>query len=114
MLFCYECPKLKYLPSIKKGTIECSDCPMIIGKPLEYLTLNCRGCNWLNVDLNTSYNYNVNKLIIIQRFFKNILLVRRFQRLIPLLMPLYYHPVAKGGYFHKKEMLEFLTNVNDE
>jgi hypothetical protein len=40
---------------------------------------------------------------------KKKLLGRRLEKLIPELMPIYYHPLAKGGYMHKKEMLKFLT-----
>ena len=30
-----------------------------------------------------------------------------------MIMPLYYHPDSKGGYFHKKEMLNFLQNIEE-
>jgi hypothetical protein len=36
---------------------------------------------------------------------------KRLSILIPQLIPLYYHPEAKGGYLHKKEMQEFINSL---
>lgn len=32
----------------------------------------------------------------------------------PLAKGGYYHPLAKGGYYHKKEMLDFIQGLRDE
>jgi hypothetical protein len=80
---------------------------------------DCHNCH-------TSYNIMVNnnemikceeltkieKVIIIQKWFKRILLGRKLLKMIPRLAPLYYDPEAKGGYFHKKKMLKFVENIN--
>ena len=61
---------------------------------------------------NPKFDDHIKKLIIVQRFFKKILLSKPIRRLLPLLVPLYYHPDAKGGYFHKKCMMKFIENIN--
>ncbi len=38
----------------------------------------------------------------LQGWIKNISMYKKIIHIIPQLMPLYYHPSAKGGYFHKK------------
>jgi hypothetical protein len=37
----------------------------------------------------------------------------KLKRLIPKLVPIYYHPIAKGGYYDKKNMLQFLEGSHD-
>jgi hypothetical protein len=68
-----------------------------------------RGCVWLNND--PGFGESVKKLIKLQLWFKNMYLSKRLKKLIPQLIPLYYHPDAKGGYFEKKAMLEFFDSI---
>ena len=71
---------------------------------------NYFNCTWVNEN---NYNYinNIDKLIILQRWFKKIIFSKRLTKIIPLLMPLYYHPSSKGGYLHKKQLLEFVDSM---
>ena len=59
-----------------------------------------------------NFNSNINKLKILQRWIKNILLSKKLKKLIPQLMPLYYHPDAKGGYLDKKHLCEFIEKID--
>ncbi len=61
-------------------------------------------CMWLNIN-NIEYENNIKKLRIIQKFITKIIMSKRLMRLIPKIIPLYYHPECKGGYMHKKQML---------
>ncbi len=45
-------------------------------------------------------------------FRKKMLIINKLKKIIPFgllrrpqIIPLYYHPEAKGGYLHKKKML---------
>ena len=49
--------------------------------------------------------------IKIRGWFKNRLTGKKMLKLIPQLMPLYYHPESKGGYLHKKHMLQYLQRM---
>ena len=42
--------------------------------------------------------------IVVQKWFRRILLSRCMMKLIPKLIPIYYEPTAKGGYFAKKDI----------
>ncbi len=44
-------------------------------------------------------------------FRKKIIISKRLIKLIPHLIPLYYHPDAKGGFFHKKTILKFIEKI---
>ena len=44
------------------------------------LQVNCYNCTWLNID-NPNFNNNVNKLIVLQRLFKKILLSKKLKKL---------------------------------
>jgi hypothetical protein len=72
--------------------------------------LNCTGCKWL-IYGNVEYEQNIIKLIKIQKWVKKMIIRKGLMGLIPQLMPLYYHPCAKGGYFHKKNMFSFISNI---
>ena len=88
------------IPPFKKlKSFDFSGCPWI-HSPVERINLG-----------NRQYYENIIKLIILQRFFKKIIISKRLLRLIPKLMPLYYNPSAKGGYLHKRNMIKFINNI---
>ncbi len=107
------CPKKAHIPSIQGLKIlDCSNCPLLTDIPsIQGLqNLCCCYCPWLNID-NMEYEINIKKLKILQQWIKKVILSKRLRELIPLLMPLYYNPEAKGGYMHKKKMLNFIINI---
>ena len=118
-LDCKNCSKLVEIPdslaSLKN--VNCSQCRRLIKIPGtlrgsdKRLILRSDGCVWLNDKNNKKYDENIVKLKILQRWAKRMLLVKRLIRLIPQLMPLYYDPLAKGGYFHKKNMMMFIKQI---
>ncbi len=130
-LNCSSCPLLKNIPLIESLKIlYCFNCPMLtkiaIIKDEKVLTsgrifqektsksklreLYCTKCKWLNIN-NIEYDNNIKNLIKLQMWLKKILMSKRLICLIPKLMPIYYHPEAKGGYLHKKNMLKFVINI---
>ena len=49
--------------------------------------------------------------MILQNWIKRMLQRKKLIKLIPQLIPLYYHPDAKGGYFDKKRLFEFIESI---
>ncbi len=72
--------------------------------------LYCWNCPWLNIN-NSMYDKKIKKLILLQLWLKRINLSKKIKKLIPQLIPLYYHPLAKGGYIHKKNMFKFILKI---
>ena len=95
--------------------LNCSYCPLLLYNKKSIIDniefIECFGCKWINKN-NVEYEYNINKLIILQKWFKRIITSKRLKKLIPKLMPLYYDPESKGGYFHKKKMFVFIEKIN--
>ena len=50
----------------------------------------------------------------LQKWFKKILFSKRLTKLISQLIPLYYHPEAKGGYIHKRDMLIYIETIHNK
>jgi hypothetical protein len=50
---------------------------------------------------------------VIQKWMKRISLSDRLSNLIPGLVPIYYHPDCRGGFFHKKAMLTFVQRIEE-
>jgi hypothetical protein len=71
--------------------------------------LRTDGCVWLSND--PQFDESVKKLIKLQRWFKSMHLSRRLEKLIPLIVPIYYHPDAKGGYFDKQQILQYFEQL---
>ncbi len=66
---------------------------------------NCFG-KWINNNNNNArYEFNIKKLIIIQKWFKKIILSNNLKKILIQIIPIYYHPECKGVYIHKKQML---------
>jgi hypothetical protein len=69
------------------------------------------GCVWLSIEPN--FKRSLEKLIYLQRWVKKRRLRIKLKNLIPRIIPIYYHPDAKGGYFDKKNMLQFFEEASD-
>ena len=113
-LSCSECPLLKEIPQIKGlQRLDCCNCPLLINIPQQTIeglqTFNHSGCKWLKCN-----DTIIKKVKILQRWFKKVILSKRLTKLIPQLMPLYYHPEAKGGYIHKRDMLTYIETIHNE
>lgn len=129
ILDCTYCPSLVRIPEIQTlERIDCTGCGSLTQIPMirKLQELYCPDCEKLNltdIRIPETIKYigsdklqwrnsdqNLTKLIVLQKWFKNVSMSKKLIKLIPLLMPLYYHPEAKGGYFHKKEMLASLLS----
>ncbi len=113
-IYCSFCPKLTEIPYTSRSLLkklDCSFCNILTDIPLnKELKIDCFGCKWIKKG-NIYYEDNIRKLIKLQKWYKKILLSNRLNKLIPQLIPLYYNPHAKGGYLHKKKMLQFIENI---
>jgi hypothetical protein len=113
-LFCWDCVSLIEIPLIPGlEELYCDRCESLTSLPQipgSETFIYSVGCKWLNIN-NPCFEENVKKLIKIQRWARKILLSLRLTNLIPKLMPIYYHPDSKGGYFHKKQMLSFIQGI---
>jgi hypothetical protein len=131
-LYCSNCPLITNIPMIKGlQNLNCSNCPLLTNIPMikGLRQLNCSnsrsltelnindtntcvyrdGCVWLKND--PDFNKSMIKLIKLQQWFKSMYLSKRLNRLIPQLIPLYYHPDAKGGYFDKLKILNYFQEL---
>jgi hypothetical protein len=126
ILDCSNCPLLTNIPLINDlRTLDCSGCPLLTTIPNtnNLSTLDCSycrsftelfdtsiryvektGCVWLSSDPN--FEQSMKKLIFLQQWFRRMGLSLRLKKLIPLIVPLYYHPAARGGYLDKLEILK--------
>lgn len=115
-LYCCACPLLKTIPKIEGLKIlNCSwsQCVTSIPKISTLKWIRCSNCPWLPNKDNKDYNSNIGRLIKTQKIVKNFLLRRRLKSITPEILKVYYHPEMKGGYFHKKNMLEWLTAIKE-
>ncbi len=116
-LKCYECKSLTNIQKID-GLLyfDCHRCPLLISVPIpknKYSWEVCySGCKWLNIE-NREFEEQIILLERIQKWFKRISLRKRLVGMIPQILQLYYHPEAKGGYFHKKNMMTFINNCKN-
>jgi hypothetical protein len=114
MLNCSECPLLTAIPHITGlEHLNCSCCRLLLEIPhiVGFKTFYCRRCPWLDHADNLQYPVNVARLGFLQTWFRACLLGRQLERLIPMLMPLYYHPDAHGGYVHKRDMTRMISDL---
>lgn len=117
-LYCYDCTGLTELPSsLKLSFLNCGGCRNLTQIPncesTALILILKNGCPWLNYK-NKKYDENVRKLVILQKWLRRMILRKKLITLIPLLVPLYYHPDSRGGYFHKKNMLEFIETIDNK
>jgi hypothetical protein len=111
-LYCYNCPLLTNIPLINGlQTLNCSGCRSLTGLNVTsvFQSLQTSGCIWLSND--PDFNESMKKLIRLQKWFKRLYLGKKLRKLIPQLIPLYYHPDAKGGYFDKLEIIKFVRGL---
>ncbi len=112
-LDCEHCTSLINIPDIKGlKNLKCDCCVSLIIVPniKKYDSFSCYGCKWLR-PINKYFRNDLKKVKKIQKCVKRTLLSNRLINMIPKIMPLYYHPDAKGGYFDKKELFNFFQNV---
>ncbi len=113
---CFNCTTLTHILDDNKSQLKqlvCTLCRNLLQiPPKKYRYLSATKCAWLSHPSNLEYDENIGKLKILQRWIKKVVIGKRIKRLIPSLMPLYYHPEAKGGYFHKKRILEFIDSLS--
>lgn len=133
VLRCYECPHVTTIPKIKglkeldlyectalttipKITslkyLYCYYCPIVarIPKTKKLKVFDIGACPWIPNN-NEEYKDNIDSLVKAQRVAKNFLLRRRLKQITPSILKIYFHPEMKGGYFHKKKMLNWLKTV---
>ncbi len=112
-LDCSNCPMLKNIPKINTlKKLFCKDCRLITSIPPNLSLLLCKGCPWINTKRRIQiYKKNTKQLLKLQNWFKKLLLAKYLLKLIPELMPLYYHPDAKGGFLHKMKLLKWIKTV---
>ena len=60
---------------------------------------------------NHNYEKNIIKLLKLQKWFKTYLLSKKISIMSELILPLYFHPEYKGGYFHKKQLLQWIDSL---
>ncbi len=116
-LYCVRCPILGSITNTPNLIfLSCCDCSSLVLIPYKttdnmlpmYKNYHSN-CKWLKYHIN--YDENIRKVIVLQQWFKNILYMKKITNIIYQIIPLYYHPDAKGGYFDKKNMLDFFEKV---
>ena len=60
----------------------------------------------LDNTVNKNYNSNINKLFLLQRWFRGCLMSKKLKKIYKPILEIYFHPDYKGGYLHKKSMLD--------
>ena len=107
---CILCRNIKTI-GLEIKNPNCSNCPSITSiPPAAYV--ECSGCKWLDIN-NPEFDPNIEKLKRLQNWFKGLILGKRLKNISLQLIPLYYHPLAKGGYLHKRDMLCFFESMQN-
>ena len=106
-IYCYECFKIKVIPNRNNSLVilDCRYCSSLTH------IINCENirnklienCIWI-----IKNKMNINKLKYLQRIFRKHLLIRKILKISRCLIPIWWDPECKGGFFHKKSMLDFL------
>ena len=112
-LYYDDCPLLTNIPLLPNLThLYCDKLPLITNLPIlpSVTIIECSNCPWLPIDMDNTYDDNIQNLIILQRWFKKSLLAKGLIRRSIQIAPYWYDPNAHGGFFHKKHMLEYFTN----
>ena len=110
-LNCFSCPLLKCIPNelVNLIKLDCSDCPLLQSIPNEFVNLtelDCSDCPWLKYNMNNNYNSNLTKLLLLQKWFRGCLMSKKLKKIYKPILEIYFHPEYKGGYLHKKSMLD--------
>ena len=69
--------------------------PYFFPKMIHFSSLSCRGCPWIATNLDC--NKNTKKVIFLQRWFRKILTFKKFLRIIPTLVSIFYSPGCRGS-----------------
>jgi hypothetical protein len=110
-LNCHYCPQLISIPNIEGlQHLYCPDCPQLISIPnIEGLqTLICSNCPWIST--NKGFEERIHKLIVLQCWYRKMILYRNYITRINEIVPIYYHPDCKGGYFAKRRIRDFILD----
>ena len=91
-LYCYNCSSITSISIANK--------------------LKCSVCEWFNIK-NPEFDHNIKKLKRLQKWFKDIMLGKRLKKITLQIIPLYYHPLAKGEYLYQREMLRLKKSIQD-
>jgi uncharacterized paraquat-inducible protein A len=111
-LYCCQCHLLTNIPQINGlRRLSCYGCRSLTGLNItsDFQFLQTNDCIWLSN--HPDFNESIKKLIKLQKWFKRLYLGKKLRKLIPQLIPLYYHPDAKGGYFDKLEIVKFVRDL---
>jgi hypothetical protein len=112
---CFNCTTLTHILDDNKSQLKqlvCTLCCNLLQIPSKkYRYLSTTKCTWLSHSSNLKYDENIEKLKILQKWCKSLIISNKLKRLIPSLMQLYYAPDSKGGFFHKKEMEKYFENL---
>lgn len=124
-LVCLDCDSLTKIPMIKgMETIRCVGCRLLTQIPQHsrkhsygvktLYQVTVTDCHWSELSKEKKeMRDQIEKLVKLQKWYRRMMLSRRLTKLIPCLMPIYYHPQAKGGYFEKKYLLDFVDSLNN-
>jgi hypothetical protein len=116
LLYCSNCPLLTNIPHIDGlQELACYNCRSLTKLNINVANLDYSdtyGCIWLDNDPN--YDQSIKKLILLQKWWKKIYLSNRLKKLIKQLIPLYYHPDAKGGYFDKLKIFQCFQEISEQ
>ena len=92
--------------------LKCSFSRCLLSIPNnDYDELDCLRCPWVPYK-NHKFEYNIKRLIILQRWFKKYFKIKVAQRYIKTkeFNEWFYSPNNFGGYKHKLRMTKFLKN----
>jgi len=110
-LFCSYCP-ITSIPSLPNLiALDCTECQLTSISLPKLIELNYSGCRWLNIESEIT-----NRLIVIQRRFRQLIKYYRFVRFIKSreFNEWFYAPEGIGGKNHKIRLEKFVSNLNKE
>lgn len=112
-LYCGGCPNITKIVRLRNlDTLECRNCTSLTeiedeGKIRE---LDPTGCTWVPIR-NNAYNFNIRRLITVQKIWSRKLLGRKLEKFIPEINAIYYSPECKGFRMAKKEFSSLLNRL---
>jgi hypothetical protein len=88
--------------------LDCRDCRSLtelkVSDTVQWI--NVTGCVWLSNDPN--FKKSLEKLIYLQKWINKRRFRIKLKKLIPMIIPIYYHPDTKGDILIKKICYNFL------
>jgi len=115
MLNCCDCTQLTTLPSLPNlEELWCTRCTQLTTLPSfpRLKNFRCRECPWINNPKNLEFSSNLKKLIILQRWWRNIRRYFIFKEWIKTeeFAKWFYHPDHFGGFYHKNMLYRQLSH----